>query len=85
MDVNVYQIQKSIIMKERVKNFFKNYPKHNECFETSDGFIFTEKHRAQAHADTLGKTPKEKTIISYKRSDVPKEKETKKPEGTKAS
>ena len=36
-----------------VKEYFKDYPGKNQCFETSDGQLFHEKGDANLHAGSL--------------------------------
>lgn len=37
----------------KVTAYFKDYPKSNQCFETSDGFLFHEENDAVNHGKTL--------------------------------
>lgn len=38
---------------KKVKEYFDHYKGHDECFQTSDGFIFHTDFDAKAHAGTL--------------------------------
>ena len=50
-------------MQDKIKNYFKNYPESNECFSTSDGFLFHAEHAAKGHASSL----KDKKVETHKR------------------
>lgn len=51
---------------EKVKRYFKTYPKSDACFETSDGMLFHRHSDASAHAATL----KDKKVTPYNRQTV---------------
>jgi len=38
---------------DSVKEYFKDYPAKDKCFETSDGLLFHEKGDANYHANSL--------------------------------
>ncbi len=40
-------------MSQRVQDYFETYPNSQECFETSDGFLFHQDYDAKAHARNL--------------------------------
>lgn len=46
-----------------VQEYFKTYPKSDECFQTSDGFIFHNSHDASANASSL----KDKKVKHFER------------------
>ena len=53
-------------MKKAVQHYFDTHPESNECFETSDGFIFHGREMATSHSFSLG----DKNVQEYKRSDI---------------
>lgn len=52
-------------MKKTVIHYFKTHPNSNECFSTSDGFLFHDSGAASAHSDSL----KDKSVKSYRRDE----------------
>lgn len=54
-------------MKESIQHYFNTHPQSNECFTTSDGFIFHKEHDAQSHGATL----KDKEVENHKREEKP--------------
>ncbi|MBT1702956.1 hypothetical protein [Chryseosolibacter indicus] len=51
---------------EKVNHYFKTYTESNECFETSDEFLFHREDDAKAHAATL----RDKDVKAYTRAEV---------------
>lgn len=51
---------------EKIKHYFKTYPQSNECFQTTDEFIFHRAWDARAHAETL----KDKRVKPWSRHEV---------------
>lgn len=47
----------------KINHYFKTYTQSNECFETSDGFLFHQKTDATAHAASLA----DKNVETHKR------------------
>jgi len=56
---------------KNVIHHFKTHPKSTEVHETSNGFMFHEKHDAVAHANELGKD--KDRVKTHNRSDFEKE------------
>lgn len=56
---------------KHVINHFKTHPDATEVHETSNGFLFHEKHSAVAHANELGK--ENNKVTTHSRGDFEKE------------
>lgn len=40
-------------MKDKIKHYFETHPEQTEVHSTADGFLFTEKHFAETHGNSL--------------------------------
>ena len=60
-------------MTQNIIKYFDDYPESNECFTSSDGYIFHERDKAESYALTL----KDKTVTPYKRESLESEKKAK--------
>jgi hypothetical protein len=71
-------------MEKKIAHYFESYKDSNECFSTSDGYLFHKKTDAVAYAATLT----DKAVGEHKRGEVKlkaeKAEKVEKPEGKPA-